>query len=392
MAERKYSRIIMVCLCLILVILIVGGRTPMPGLTNTPATTLAATTTTATGKGIVPTELNIGTSSSVSGSWYNYGIALSQVIKKYTGITSTPQLGGSAQNSKMMVAGKWYMALGATETSYMQTRNIPPWDDKTTGVLAPHTTVLVGPSAPWQMLVRKDSGIKNFGDLKGKRVIYDYPGLDYYRHQMAAALAIYGLTLKDIKAMKVTSAEECAKLIIDGKADAFTLNSPVNAAFMEAFESAKMDLVGFASKEDFQKALNTKEGRELQKVGYIEPGIIPAKSYKGLDHDVIVYKSGGTALCIHKDIDFDVVYKVTKAILEHPKELADVYAPAGEFNVSNGSLWVKASLMPYHPGAIKALKEMKAWPANGDELQLKALKDSWFWKAPDKWLWGKIGD
>lgn len=391
MVDRWYSRIIMVCLCLILFIFVVGGGTPIPDPTAPPTAALAAPTTTATAKGIVPTELNIGTSSSISGSWYNYGIALSQVIKKYTGITSTPQLGGSAQNSKMMVAGKWYMCMGATETAYMQTRNIAPWDDKTTGILAPHSTVLVGPTTPWQMLVRKNSGINNFGDLKGKRVIYDYPGLDYYKRQMAAALSIYGLTLKDIKAMKVTSAEECAKLVVDGKADAFTLNAAVNAAFMEAFESAEMDLVGFASKEDFQKALHTKEGLELQKVGYIEPAIIPAKSYKGLDHDVIVFKSGGTALCIHKDINFDVVYKLTKAILEHPKELADVYAAAGDFNVNNGSLWIKASLMPYHPGAIKALKEMKAWPANGDELQLKALKDSWFWKSPDKWLWGKIG-
>jgi TRAP-type uncharacterized transport system substrate-binding protein len=67
----------------------------------------------------------------------------------------------------------------------------------------------------------------------------------------------------------------------------------------------------------------------------------------------------------------DAVYKVTKAILGHPKEFSTFHAAARQWtperSLSNASI-------PFHPGAIRYYREIGAWTAAHEKQQAELLK------------------
>ena len=60
-------------------------------------------------------------------------------------------------------------------------------------------------------------------------------------------------------------------------------------------------------------------------------------------------------LFTHKDMDNDVVYKVTKALAANTALLAK---SMGAFNRQKPEAFGEPNIAPYHPGAVKALKEL----------------------------------
>jgi TRAP transporter TAXI family solute receptor len=75
--------------------------------------------------------------------------------------------------------------------------------------------------------------------------------------------------------------------------------------------------------------------------------------YKGLDKDYLV-KGANVVLVTHQDTDPELVYQVTKALLEHVDEVAEAHPAGKEWNIKD----VKRGItIPFHAGAEKYLKE-----------------------------------
>ena len=60
-------------------------------------------------------------------------------------------------------------------------------------------------------------------------------------------------------------------------------------------------------------------------------------------------------LFTHKDMNEETVYKVTKALATNKKHLAKSF---GAFNRLKSPTFGEPAMAPYHPGAIRALKEL----------------------------------
>ena len=83
------------------------------------------------------------------------------------------------------------------------------------------------------------------------------------------------------------------------------------------------------------------------------PSVIKAGTYKGQDQDV---KTAilSTAIMVRKDVPEDIVYKITKVILENPERIQKISPTFKDFDPAKALIGTGADL---HPGALKFGKE-----------------------------------
>jgi TRAP-type uncharacterized transport system substrate-binding protein len=70
-------------------------------------------------------------------------------------------------------------------------------------------------------------------------------------------------------------------------------------------------------------------------------------------------------------LDEETVYKVTKAVLGHPKEFSVFHAAARQWTPARS---LASPSIPFHPGAVRYYKEIGAWTAEHEKKQAKLLK------------------
>ena len=83
------------------------------------------------------------------------------------------------------------------------------------------------------------------------------------------------------------------------------------------------------------------------------PSVIKKGTYKGQDQDVRTAILS-TAIMVRKDVPEDIVYKITKVILENPERIQKISPTFKDFNPANALKGTGADL---HPGALKFGKE-----------------------------------
>ena len=85
--------------------------------------------------------------------------------------------------------------------------------------------------------------------------------------------------------------------------------------------------------------------------------VYPPGTFKGIDYPVLTMDNGIQLIC-QTDLDEDLVYKLTKTMIENLDCMRKVYAPAKDLNPQ----WMATELgNPSHPGAIKYFKEKGLW-------------------------------
>ena len=83
------------------------------------------------------------------------------------------------------------------------------------------------------------------------------------------------------------------------------------------------------------------------------PSVIQKGTYKGQDQDVRTALLS-TAIMVREDVPEDIVYKITKVILENPERIQKISPTFKDFNPANALKGTGADL---HPGVIKIGKE-----------------------------------
>ncbi len=210
----------------------------------------------------------------------------------------------------------------------------------------------VGHTTDYHWIVRNESLVKDFLDFRGRRVIVGNPGsgsLIASAHMLEA----WGLTFNDFKPAYLTTTE-CITALKDNTVDVGFLGAGYPAAsLLDLGRQISIRLIPYC--EEGMKRL-------IGKWPYYVKVVIPAGTYRGVDVDTVVVGSPSTLFCC-TELGDDLIYKIMKAIYDHPKEKDVIHPQAKQWNLENifRATDYITKHVPFHPGAIKYLKEKGVW-------------------------------
>jgi uncharacterized protein len=276
-----------------------------------------------------------------AGTYYPFGGAMAKIWNsKIPGMNVTAQAtGASAENCRLVNKSEAELAIVQSDTIDFAFKGIESFKEKLPGLNA----VAVLYPEIIQLVVRADSPIKNFADLKGMKVGVGAPGSGTEAN-FRQLLDAYGLTKDDVKAQYL-SFSESAEQFKDKHIDAFIVVSGIpNSAVMDigAMHSIRiLDIDAVAS------------AKLSQKYPFLAPVKILANTYKN-QSDEIKTMAVMAVLIANPAVKEDVVYNLTKTLFDNQNELAQAHAKGKELNIETAS---KGVSIPFHPGAIKYYKE-----------------------------------
>ncbi len=284
---------------------------------------------------------------SITGVYYQVALQLSNMMNKHAAdkynYIGRPT-GGSVFNINAIDRGAFDFAVAQSDRNWQGFNGAADWEGKPVKGLRsvfsmhPETVLLV---------TRKDAGIKNVMDMKGKRINIGNPGSGQ-RGNAEDVMRIYGLDFnKDFSAEALQQAE-ASRALVDQKIDAFffTVGNP-SAAVEEPAQSVDLDIIAINSDgiKDF-----------VAKHPYYIMTKIPAGTYKGVDKDVETYAVTATVIS-SESVSEEIVYDMVKTVFENLDELKASHAA---FRNLNPKEMLQGLSAPLHPGAIKYYKE-KGW-------------------------------
>ncbi len=198
---------------------------------------------------------------------------------------------------------------------------------------------------PIQIIVAKGSGIKSWGDLKGKRVNIGNPGSGQ-RGTMDFLMKAHGWDKSAFKlATELTSTEQ-TKALCDGKIDAifYTVGVP-NSGVSIATDGCDAKIIDFTT--DVAKKI-------VKERPYYTWATIPKGTYKTTDKNVTTF-GPITTFITTADVPENVVYEVVRAVFENLDDFKKLHPAFKNLNPKN---MIKDGLSaPLHPGALKYYKE-----------------------------------
>jgi len=203
-----------------------------------------------------------------------------------------------------------------------------------------------------EFLVAKDSPIKSIADLKGKRIPSGYASQRVLQVLTTGTLANGGLSMKDVQGVPVPNVVGGANEFLQGNTDAFMF--AVGAGKVAEVNAKKPVRV---LPIDHSKAAMERM-RKYIPVAYATI-LKPGKGRAGIDEPTWVYAYDYLVLVNDKVAD-DAVYKLTKLLHDHQKELAANFGALSGFDPKR----MNKDMGPvkFHPGAIKYYKEIGEWP------------------------------
>ncbi|RVU83544.1 TAXI family TRAP transporter solute-binding subunit [Leucothrix sargassi] len=290
--------------------------------------------------------ITIGTGG-VTGVYYPTGGAICRLVnkgRKDHGIRcSVESTGGSVYNINTIREGELEFGVAQSDWQYHAYNGTSKFEkagkfEKLRSVFSVHPE-------PFTVVARADAGIKNFDDLKGKRVNIGNPGSGQ-RGTMEVLLEAKSMTTDDFKlATELKPAEQSAALC-DNQIDAmvYTVGHP-SGSIQEATTACDSVLV-------------TVDGEAVEKLvadnAFYRTATIPGKMYRGSDEDVQTFGVGATFVT-SADVSEEAVYTVVKSVMENIdafKKLHPAFA-----NLDPKAMATASLSAPLHAGAAKYYKE-----------------------------------
>lgn len=245
------------------------------------------------------------------------------------------------------------MAITFDTYAYFAYKGLPPYEEPI------NVKIVVNKLSPYFLLfaVKKDFAEKNnvntVDDVikmikEGKNIVIvtgKKGSLDEYATRIT--LELYGISYDDVKkaggdVLFGTSEDYRVEVMKTGKAQVFadvgTYNHPLWLKL-----TATVDLKYLPLSDEV-----TQNFKEYGLTKYI----VEKDTFKGMDKDV---KTVGLWACVvtRTDIPDDVIYTVTKAIVENKERLKEAFAGFERFDLKHAG----ESLIPLHPGAEKYFEE-----------------------------------
>ncbi len=293
--------------------------------------------------------ISIGTGG-VTGVYYPTGGAICRLVnknRKEHGIRcSVESTGGSVYNINTVRAGELEFGVAQSDWQYHAYNGTSKFEEQ--GPFEKERAVFSVHPEPFTLVVRKDTGIAGFEDLKGKKVNVGNPGSGQ-RATTEIVMDAFGMTMDDFALAAELKGSEMAQALCDGKIDAmiYTIGHPA-AAITEAATTCDVQVVPVAG-EPIDKLVADNP--------YYRKATIPAGMYKGTDADVDTFGVGATFIS-SADVPEDVVYVVVKAVFDNIDDFRKLH-PAFA-NLKEEEMIKDGLSAPLHDGAAKYYKE-RGW-------------------------------
>ena len=290
--------------------------------------------------------VTIGTGG-VTGVYYPTGGAICRLVnqgRKEHGIRcSVESTGGSVYNINTVRGGELDMGVAQSDWQYHAYNGTSKFKDQ--GAFKNLRAVFSVHPEPFTVVARADSGIKNFEDLKGKRVNIGNPGSGQ-RGTMEVLLDAMGWSLKDFSLTSELKAAEQSKALCDNKIDAmvYTVGHP-SGSIKEATTSCDSVLVNVS---------NAGSEKLIKDNSFYRTATIPGGMYAGNDKDTQTFGVGATFVS-SATVPNEVVYEVVKSVFENFDKFKKFH-PAFA-NLKKEEMIKDGLSAPLHPGAVKYYKE-----------------------------------
>ena len=293
------------------------------------------------------TFVTIGTGG-VTGVYYPTGGAICRLVnkkRKEHGIRcSTESTGGSVFNLNTIRAGDLDMGVAQSDWQYHAYHGSSKFKDK--GANRELRAIFSVHPEPFTVVARADSGIRNFGDLKGKRVNVGNPGSGQ-RGTMEVLMEASGWKMSDFALASELKSSEQSMALCDNKIDAmvFTVGHP-SGSIKEATTSCDSVLVNVTgSAVDMLVAEND----------FYRTATIPGGMYSGNPKDTKTFGVGATFVTSTRTPE-NVIYEVVKAVFENFDSFRKFH-PAFR-NLDKRQMIKDGLSAPLHAGAVKYYKEV----------------------------------
>ncbi len=292
------------------------------------------------------TFVTIGTGG-VTGVYYPTGGAIARLVnkgRKEHGIRcSVESTGGSVYNLNAIRAGELDMGVAQSDWQYHAYHGTSKFKDA--GPNKELRAVFSVHPEPFTVVARKDSGVKDFMDLKGKRVNIGNPGSGQ-RGTVEVLMGALGWTKKDFKLASELKAAEQSSALCDNKIDAmiYTVGHP-NGSIKEATTSCDAVIVSVTGPV-VEKLVDEND--------YYRTAAIPGGMYRGTDTETFTFGVGATFVSSSK-VDDKVIYEIVKAVFENFNDFKKLH-PAFA-NLKKEEMIKDGLSAPLHDGAKKYYKE-----------------------------------
>ena len=290
--------------------------------------------------------VTIGTGG-VTGVYYPTGGAICRLVNKNRnkhGIRcSTESTGGSVFNLNTIRAGDLDMGVAQSDWQYHAYHGSSKFKDK--GANRELRAIFSVHPEPFTVVARADSGIRNFGDLKGKRVNVGNPGSGQ-RGTMEVLMKALGWKMSDFELASELKSSEQSMALCDNKIDAmvFTVGHP-SGSITEATTSCDSVLVNVTG---------SAVDKLVTENDFYRTATIPGGMYNGNTNDIKTFGVGATFVTSTRT-PANVIYQVVKAVFENFDTFRK-YHPA--FRILDKRQMIKDGLSaPLHAGAVKYYKE-----------------------------------
>ena len=291
--------------------------------------------------------ISIGTGG-VTGVYYPTGGAICRLVnksRKEHGIRcAVESTGGSVYNINTIKAGELEFGVAQSDWQHHAFNGTSKFEGD--AAFPNIRAVMSVHPEPFTLIVRGDSGITSFEELKGKRVNVGNPGSGQ-RATMEVVMDAFGIGMDDLALATEYKGSEMAKQLCDGNIDAmiYTIGHPA-AAIKEATTTCDAQLVSVT-------------GAPIDKLVADNPfyrvATIPGGMYKGTDGDTTTFGVGATFVT-SADVPEDVVYVVAKSVMENIDDFRGLHPAFANLDPAE---MVKDGLSaPLHDGAAKAYKEL----------------------------------
>jgi hypothetical protein len=295
--------------------------------------------------GVFAQELKMILATGGTGGTYDpFGGVMARIWNsKVPGVNVTAQVtGASAENVRLINKREVELALVQSDTIDFAYHAKEAFKERLTKMNA---MAVLYPEIV-QIVVRRDSNISSFGNLKGVKIGVGAPGSGTEAN-FRQLLEAHGMKKEDVKAQYLSFAES-AEQFKDRHIDAFIVVAGIpNAAIMDV---AVMQNIRILSLPDDRVAFLTR------KYPFLSPAVVPPNTYKNQFSGVKTI-AVSAVLIASSDLKEEVVYKLTKALFENRAELAAAHAKGKELHLK---MAMKGVSIPFHPGAIKYYKEKGA--------------------------------
>ena len=300
-------------------------------------------------RGAAPARFLSIATGGTGGVYYPYGGGLAKVLNEHLpGVRASAEgTAASVDNLKFLRDGRADIAftLADTLSDAVHAR----------GAFAgsapvPATRLAVLYSNYTHLVTLTGSGIRSMGDLRGKVVSTGAPGsgteVIAFRILKAAGLD----PARDVQRQGL-GASESADALKDRKVDAFFWSGGLPTAAIQDLSRTSGISMRLIPTADLLPALQREFG------GLYFALQVPPAAYPGVDAAIPVV-GVANALVVHRSMDEQLAYDITRLLFERQADLAAIHPEARHLSLATA---VQGSPADFHSGAIRYYREKHAW-------------------------------